>query len=67
MDRTKALEVSNLIHDIENTDNFIDTLLTVEYDDSWDNATTVLRDILSNAISQARDYKKTLEETLEKL
>lgn len=67
MDRTKALEVSNLIHDIENTDNFIDTLLTVEYDDSWDNATTVLRDILSNAISQARDYKKTLEEALEKL
>ena len=67
MDRTKALEVSNLIHDIENTDDFIDTLLTVEYDDSWDNATTVLRDILNNAISQARDYKKTLEETLEKL
>lgn len=67
MDMTKALEVSNLIHDIENADNFIDTLLTVVYDDSWDNATTALRDILNNAISQARDYKKTLVETLEKL
>lgn len=65
MEKETALEASNLLYSIETCDNFIDVLDNIEIQNGWKDSN--LTKILSKAIEEACEYKKSLEKSLEEL
>lgn len=65
MEKETALEASNLLYSIETCNNFIDVLDNLEIQNGWKDSN--LTKILSKAIEEACEYKKSLEKKLEEL
>ena len=65
MEKGVALAASNLLYSIETCNNFIDVLDNIEIQNGWKDSN--LTKILSKAIEEACEYKKSLEKKLEEL
>lgn len=65
MEKGVALAASNLLYSIETCDDFIDVLANLDIQNEWEDSN--LMKILSKAIEEACEYKKSLEKKLEEL